>query len=76
MFYTDTNGLVPQQRQFALVLLESAMETLPLYELNIENFNQLVRDLDLLSSNFDSENEEIRTYEIQIIRPKNRKKAP
>jgi len=70
MFYTDTNGQVPQKRHLALVLLESAMETLPTYELGIENFNELVKDLDLISSDLNNE-----AKKIQIRRLKNRKKA-
>ena len=70
MFYTDTNGQVPKKRDLSLVLLESAMETLPTYELGIENFNQLVKDLDLICSDLNNE-----AKKIQIRRPKNRTKA-
>ena len=52
MFYTDTNGKVPEKRQFLLVLLESAMETMPLHEINIANFNKLIKDLNSLIPDF------------------------
>ena len=51
MFYTDSNGQVPKKRQLTLVLLEIAMDTMPICELDIENFNQLVEDLDSLIPN-------------------------
>jgi hypothetical protein len=38
MFYTDTNGQVPPKQCLSLVLLETAMETMLPYELEIEGF--------------------------------------
>ncbi len=46
MFYTDTNGRIPKKRDLALVLLEIAMDTVPLCDLDIEKFCSLVRDWD------------------------------
>ena len=48
-----------RKKQFALALLENAMETMLLYEIYIENFNQLVKDLDSLIPDFSNKNEEI-----------------
>ena len=45
MFYTDTNGKVPQKRCLVLLCLEAAMEIRLPYELHIETFNGLKADI-------------------------------
>jgi hypothetical protein len=46
MFYTDTNGQVPQSRSTALAILAIVMETTPLTDINFERFNEITPILD------------------------------
>ncbi len=45
MFYTDTNGLKPQFRSTALLLLEMVMERSP-DDRDFERFNEAAKDTD------------------------------
>jgi hypothetical protein len=56
MFYTDTNGQTPGGRCLALLLLEAAMDTLPLYEVQIEDFNNLRDEISEITDNLFGEN--------------------
>lgn len=51
MFYTDTNGQAPQKRCLPLILLEAAMETRLPYELEIEEFNDLMAAIAIYRAN-------------------------
>jgi hypothetical protein len=46
MIYTDTNGQYPKNLSLALRLLEIAMESRPLNEINIERFNEVKPAID------------------------------
>lgn len=46
MFYTDTNGLMPEEYSTALVILGILMESTPLEEIDFEVFNEISQELD------------------------------
>jgi hypothetical protein len=41
VFYTDTNGDLPSDRSTALIMLGITMETFPLTDIGIDNFNNI-----------------------------------
>jgi hypothetical protein len=46
MFYTDTNGHMPEQFSTALVILGILMKSTPLDEIDFEIFNDIAKDID------------------------------
>lgn len=45
MFYTDTNGHMPEKYSMALVILEILMESVLLDEIDFEVFNAIAKDI-------------------------------
>jgi hypothetical protein len=46
VFYTDTNGNLPSDRSTALIMLGITMETFPLNDIGIDNFNNIAPLID------------------------------
>jgi hypothetical protein len=46
MFYTDTNGLMPEKFSTALVILGILMDSTPLDEIDFDGFNAIAKDID------------------------------
>jgi hypothetical protein len=46
IFYTDTNGLMPEQFSTAFAILGILMDTTPLDEIDFEGFNVIAKDID------------------------------